>query len=138
VPYGVAPLRLQVARRVADDAASVPCERTNVAPRFPLSFHAASTAVDALSDRTSPPDTCPMGRWYRRHAGVRQFVDGLFDDECDRGPSDDAAVRDRQEAHLRGDDDALESLAAITTVELWCQRIFDAARSSTGRRIVAP
>ncbi|WP_327053774.1 asparagine synthase-related protein [Halomicrococcus gelatinilyticus] len=134
VPYGVAPLRLRVARRVAADAAGVPCEGTAVAPRFPLSFHAAGAVVDAVRERRTP-DTSPMGHLYRSHDGVRRFVDGLLDDACDRDLFDDAAVRDLQQAHLRGDADNLEPLAAITTVELWLQRIFDAVRSPTARRI---
>ncbi|EFW91597.1 Asparagine synthase family protein [Haladaptatus paucihalophilus DX253] len=135
IPSAVAPLKLEVARRVGGPSATVPYNRTNRPPTSPLALHAACFVADNVKKRLTGPDTCLMGRWYRTNATMRSFVDGLLDDACSREVFDSNAIRNLQHEHLDGHTDHLKPISAITTLELWLQKHLDAARPSAGQRV---
>ena len=135
VPSAVAPLKLEVARRVGGPSAGVPYNRTDCRPTSPLALHALGFVANNLKKRVVGPDTCRMGRWYRNDPKMRAFVDTLLDDACDRDIFDADGVRTLQREHLDGHADHLKPISAITTLELWMQKHLDVARPSTGQRV---
>ncbi len=135
IPSAVAPLKLEVARRVAGPAASVPYNRTKRPPTSPLALHAAGFVADNVKKRVFGPNTCRMGRWYRDHSGMRTFIDGLLDDACERDLFDSDAVRDLQREHLDERADHLKPISGLTTLELWMQKHLDTLQSKTGQRV---
>ncbi|WP_227376954.1 asparagine synthase-related protein [Haladaptatus halobius] len=135
IPSAVAPLKLEVARRVTGPAASVPYNRTNRPPTSPLALHAAGFVADNVKKRVVGPNTCRIGRWYRDNSTMRSFVDDLLDDACERDRFDSNAVRDLQRDHLAGRVDNLQPISAVTTLELWAQKHLDALRPTAGQRV---
>ncbi|KZN22712.1 asparagine synthase [Haladaptatus sp. R4] len=135
VPSAVAPLKLEVARRVGGPSARVPYNRTNRPPTSPLALHALGFVADNLKKRATGPDTCRMGRWYRDDPKMRAFVDSLLDDAADREIFDADGVRTLQHEHLDGHADHLKPISAITTLELWMQKHLDTVRPSAGQRV---
>ncbi|WP_458209375.1 asparagine synthase-related protein [Haladaptatus sp. NG-SE-30] len=135
VPSAVAPLKLEVARRVAGPAARVPYSRTNRPPTSPLALHTVGFVTQNVKKRIGGPTTCRPGRWYRDDSKMRAFVNELVDDACERDVFDSDAVRDLQRDHMTGRTDHLKPISAITTLELWAQKHLDALRPSTGQHV---
>ncbi len=135
IPTAVAPLKLEVARRVGGPSATVPYNRTKRPPTSPLALHTAGFVADNLKKRLVGPDACLMGRWYRNDPTMRSFVNGLLDAACDRDVFDSNGVRTLQHEHLDGHADHLKTISSITTVELWLQKHLDAPRSGAGQRV---
>ena len=125
VPYGTAKYKLELARQVDDGVDRVPYERTGVQPVRPLWAHAAgfivSTTLDRLRGATTYGGGTLAGEWYRGHDGLRARVDGLLDDVCDRPWVEEGPVRRLQRAHLEGEADNSNPVAALTTAEQWLQ-----------------
>ncbi|WP_049972331.1 asparagine synthase-related protein [Haladaptatus cibarius] len=135
VPSAVAPLKLEVARRVAGPAAKVPYNRTKRPPTSPLTLHAAGFVADNVKKRVLGQTTSQMGTWYRTNNDMRAFIDDLLDDACARDIFDSDGVRDLQREHLDERGDYIKPISALTTVELWLQKHLDALRPSAGQRV---
>ncbi len=135
IPSAVAPLKLEIARRVAGPAANVPYNRTKRPPTSPLALHAAGFVADNVKKRMLGQTTSQMGLWYRNDSTMRSFIDELLDDACDRDIFDSNAVRDLQRDHLDARADLIKPISALTTLELWIQKHLDALRPSAGQRV---
>lgn len=129
VPYGTARYKLGLTRELDGGLELVPYERTGVAPVRPLWQHAAgfvvTTAIARLRGEATYGGGTLAGQWYRENRRLRTRVDGLVDDVCDRPWVNEDAVRDRQLAHLAGEEDYSTPLSALTTAELWFQSTLD-------------
>ncbi len=135
VPSAVAPLKLEVARRVAGPAATVPYNRTKRPPTSPLTLHALGFVADNVKKRVLGQTTSQMGLWYRNDTDMRAFIDELLEDACSREIFDSNTIRDLQRDHLDGRADHIKPISALTTLELWIQKHLDAIRTSAGQRV---
>jgi len=137
VPYGCAPLKLKLLRRLDPRLATIPYERSSVAPARPLWQHAAgfvaTTVIDRLQSNPSYGGVSLAGYWYRNHSRFRAAIDELLADACERPFFDAAEIRRRQRAHSDGKQDEMKAIAAITTAERWLQQHVD-DRSHTHRQ----
>ena len=135
IPYGCAPLKLDLVRRLADRTndrlATIPYERSGLAPRHPLGCHAAgfvcTTVADRLRSRPTYGGVSIGGAWYREHEEFRTYVDDLLAAACERPFFDGAELRRRRRAHLAGKRDEIQAIAAVTTVERWLGAHVDAS-----------
>ncbi|UIP01466.1 hypothetical protein Hbl1158_15120 (plasmid) [Halobaculum sp. CBA1158] len=126
VPFAVSPMKLATVRRLAPDLASIPYERTGVAPSRPLWAHVIGAGAGRISpfDSGATPDGY-LGR-YRTEPIVRSFIDGLIADAAGRPFLDAAALADLR-ADV-GEDRNLIPVAAVAGLELWLQTRVDPNR----------
>jgi asparagine synthase (glutamine-hydrolysing) len=129
VPYGTAPMKLELARALGRGLDEITYERTAVSPARPMWQHAigfvTSQSVALLRSKTTYGGRKLSGEWYRRHEPFREQIDELLDDACQRPLFDADALRRRRREHLAGDGEHIDAIAGVTTAELWLQRHFD-------------
>lgn len=129
IPFGVVRSKVRMIRALNDDLARIPYERSSLSPALPFPAHVvgffASTALSQLRSRTTYGGRSMAGEWYRNHDGLRERIDGLIDDACDRPLFDADAVRDIQQSHLDRESEEISAIGAVTTAECWIQRHLD-------------
>ena len=129
VPYGTAPLKLELQRALNHGLEDIPYERTKVAPSRPLWQHAAgfvvSKSVDRLKSKTTYGGKTMVGEWYRNHDEFREYLDGLIADAADRPFLDEDVLRETQYDLLCAEG-SMSPLASVTTLEIWLQEHVDA------------
>lgn len=129
VPYGVVEPKVRMIRALNTDLSQIPYERSGIKPTWPFPLHVlgflGSTAAARLRSKTTYGGRTMPGEWYRTHDGLRETVNAALDDACSRALFNADAIRDLQQAHLSGEADEINPLAAVSTVELWLQRHLD-------------
>lgn len=129
IPYGVVKAKVRMIRALNDHLARIRYERSGVRPTRPFPIHVAgffaSTALARFRSKVTYGGKSTPGEWYREHAELRERVNGLLDDACDRAVFDADAVREVQQAHLRRNGEEIDAIAGISTVECWLQRYLD-------------
>lgn len=129
VPYGCAPLKLELLKYLNPDLAMIPYERSGVAPSRPLWQHATgfvvTTAIDRIRSKPSYGGVSLAGHWYRHHSRFKATIDSLLADACERPFFDGKEIRYRQRAHSDGKRNEMKAIAAITTAERWLQQHVD-------------
>jgi len=125
VPFGTAQYKLELCRELDSGLEQIPYERTGVKPARPRWQHAAgfvvTTAVDRLRSKPTYGGRTLAGEWYRNHDELRETVNALLDDVCDRKWVNDRTVRRLQRAHLEGEGEFVKPIACLTTAEQWIQ-----------------
>lgn len=129
VPYGTAPLKLELARALNAGTESIPYERTKVSPVRPIWQHAlgflVTTSIQRLRQETTYGGKSMAGEWYRTHAGFRDLIDRLLNDACDRSFFDDGEIRRLQREHKNEENEHIRAISGVTTIERWLQLILD-------------
>lgn len=129
IPYGTAPLKLELVRAQNSGIESIPYERTRVPPSRPLWQHGVGFVLNEVAGRgRSLLSSGPRGmarRWYMQHEAFGAHVDGLLDDARDRPFFDADAVENIRRATRDGDSDAFRAVAGVTTFEAWAQQFLD-------------
>ena len=127
--YGVVKPKIRMMRVLDADLAEIPYERSRMKPIRPYPLHVvgfyASTALARLQSKPIYGGKSIPGEWYRHHEGLRQRLNDLIDDACERSFLNADAIRKCQQRHLDQEAEEMNILSSITTLELWLQRHFD-------------
>jgi asparagine synthase (glutamine-hydrolysing) len=127
--FGVVKPKIEMIRALNTDLAEIPYERSRLKPTYPYPLHVAgfyaSTALEQLRSNPTYGGKSMTGEWYRSHDGLRETLNGLLDDACDRPFFNPDAIREYQQRTLRGEGSEMSAISAITTIELWLQRHLD-------------
>ena len=130
IPYtfilnqAVSELKLDLIRGVDSGLESIPYERTGVSPRRPLWLHTLSEQYKSIKQRFD--GSSPMyAKWYRENDALRRVVDGWLDDAKERPIFDADAIEKRRQRHLAGEENNVQSLSVVSTVEIWLQNFVD-------------
>ena len=122
--HAVSELKLELIRRVNNGLESIPYERTGVSPRRPLWLHTLSQRYKSIKQRIDGSN--PMyAQWYRENDALRDAVDGWLDDAKERPVFDADAIEERRRRHLAGEQNNIQSLSVVSTVEIWLQNFVD-------------
>ncbi len=126
VPYGCAPLKLELVRRISPELADIPYSRSGIPMSRPLWMHAAgfvlTTANAFVRSRPTHGSKTLVDVWYRTTPDLREYVDGLLDDAKSRAIFDAEALEQLRTEQLAGDAHNAPELACVTTAERWLQR----------------
>jgi len=127
--FGVVKPKIQMMRALNADLADIPYERSRLKPARPYPLHVAgfyaSTALAQLRGQPTYGGKSMAGEWYRNHDGVRERLNGLIDDACDRPFLDADAVEECRRRHLEGESGEMNTLSSVTTLELWMRNTLD-------------
>jgi asparagine synthase (glutamine-hydrolysing) len=121
--------KLSIIRSLDRSLAAIPYERTSVPATWPLPLHVggfvASTSIARLRGQTTYGGPSMLDHWYRENDALRAKIDDLVDAAAQRVYFDANTVLRLRDEHLAGDDNHIDVLAPITTLESWFQQHID-------------
>lgn len=119
VPLPVAPLKLDLVRKMGSPIDTVPYERTNLLPKWSQPIQLLGAAYVKLRY----PRYGTYAEWYRSNPTLRRAVDDRLETVTELPFIDASAVRDLQKRVVDGDDDALHPLGILSTMESWRRQV---------------
>lgn len=135
IPRSMSPLKRDIVRELGDGLATIPYERTRIAPKRALALNDATFVGKHLAWRAFGGPDYPLTTWTRERSDVRETVVRWLDSAADRECFDAATVERLRDEHLRGDENHVRTLSTITTVSEWLSR---AERQTDVTSTVAP
>ncbi|WP_255149567.1 asparagine synthase-related protein [Halorarius halobius] len=124
VPRAMSPLKRDVIVALDDDLASIPYERTGVAPKRPLALHDAAYVLKHLKWQVTGRPVRWLD-WYREDDRVRETIDDWLDRAAARPVLEADGVADLRDRLRDGDPGALAPVAGVTSLAVWTERYLD-------------
>ena len=124
VPHVPSPLKLDLARNLGSDLASIPYSTTKLPVSMPYHLHGMCAVGMALVQRSVSQRR--LSRWLRENNALAETVESLIRSAMTRPVFDDEAVETMWDEHLAGHDHSA-AIAKITTVELFHREVLEIA-----------
>lgn len=121
IPIVPSRMKLGLVREFDKGLDKIPYEATQLKPIRPYWAHGAGFVVKSGLNRLLYGRT--LGEWYESEDRFRAFLDRSLERAADLPVFDRAGIERLREEQLRGDADHMETLASISTVDLFVETV---------------
>lgn len=119
IPRSMSPLKRDIICELDSGLASIPYERTRIAPNRVLALNDATFVGKHLAWRVFGKPDNPFTAWTRERSDVRDTIVRWLDSAADMECFDAATVERLRDEHLQRDENHVRTLATITTISEW-------------------